>query len=182
MNLLIIFLIAIALSMDAFSFSLSFGTLNLKYSKIVLLSLSVGIFHFFMPILGSILGSYFIEFLNIDISLLTGIIFLYIAIEMFKEFNNDEHEELKLNTFGVLTFALGVSLDSFGVGFTIYEDFNLLLLSSIIFSICSTLFTFAGLNIGKILNKIFGSYAILIGSLVMLGLAIINFVNFCSFD
>ena len=50
-----IILIGISLSMDTFSLSLSLGSLtNLKRIKIV--PLVVGIFHFFMPLLGNLLG------------------------------------------------------------------------------------------------------------------------------
>ena len=56
MSITIIFLIAVSLSMDAFSLSLAYGTLNVDKSKRILLSIIVGAYHFFMPILGMNVG------------------------------------------------------------------------------------------------------------------------------
>ena len=52
MSLLIVILVAISLSMDAFSLSLAYGTLDLERKNINLLSLIVGAYHFIMPLLG----------------------------------------------------------------------------------------------------------------------------------
>ena len=51
MRLIMVMLIAISLSMDAFSLSLAYGTLNLEKKYINLLSIIVGVYHFFMPII-----------------------------------------------------------------------------------------------------------------------------------
>ena len=51
-NYATIFLIAIALSMDAFSLSLAYGTLGLTKKEVNKLSVIVGIYHFFMPLIG----------------------------------------------------------------------------------------------------------------------------------
>ena len=48
-NILIYFVMAIGLSMDAFSLALAYGTTKIPINKKVLLSITVGIFHFFMP-------------------------------------------------------------------------------------------------------------------------------------
>ena len=49
MNLFLLFIIAISLSMDAFSLSLAYGTLDINKKEIITLSIIVGIYHFFMP-------------------------------------------------------------------------------------------------------------------------------------
>ena len=56
MNIGVIILLAFGLSMDAFSLSLIYGTLNLDKEIEKIMSISVGIFHFFMPILGYKIG------------------------------------------------------------------------------------------------------------------------------
>ena len=65
MQLLSVFLIGIALSMDTFSLSLSLGTL-IDYKSIFKLSFIVGIMHFIMPFLGSLIGNKIIVFLEIS--------------------------------------------------------------------------------------------------------------------
>ena len=54
--MLAILVIAVSLSMDAFSLSLVYGTLNLEKKTIILQSLIVGLFHFFMPRIGIYVG------------------------------------------------------------------------------------------------------------------------------
>ena len=55
-EILSLLLIAIALSMDTFSVSLSLGTANIPIEKGIFLSIAVGIMHFIMPILGMLIG------------------------------------------------------------------------------------------------------------------------------
>ena len=64
--MLLVILLSISLSMDAFSLSLCFGTLNLSYKKIFTFSLIVGIFHFMMPLLGMNLGDIMLKYILID--------------------------------------------------------------------------------------------------------------------
>lgn len=180
MNLLVIFLIAISLSMDAFSLAISIGTLSLSTKSNLVLSAIVGLFHFFMPFLGSVCSFVILKNTHINIELLAGIIFLYIGVQMVREFKEKQKLEFNKDIFGYLLFALGVSLDSFGVGMTLSLDIKILI-SLVIFALCSFSFTLAGLILGKATHKLFGRYAILIGAIIMFGLAIINFVNFCSF-
>ena len=47
MIFLTILIVAISVSMDAFSLSLLYGTLNLRKEEIIKLSIMVGIFHFY---------------------------------------------------------------------------------------------------------------------------------------
>ena len=63
MHALIILTIAISLSMDAFSLSLIYGTLNLKPRMQKLMSIMVGIFHFLMPLLGYQIGELILTYL-----------------------------------------------------------------------------------------------------------------------
>lgn len=178
MNFFVILLIAVSLSMDAFSLALSIGTISLEPKKSLFLSSVVGIFHFFMPIIGSFFGLVFISHLHVDAHFLSGVIFLYIAILMFKDYKEDESESFKLSLVGVIIFAFGVSLDSFGVGFALNSFGDAKFIAPLVFTIVSFLFTFAGLTLGKKLNSLIGSYSILFGASIMTILSIINFLNF----
>ena len=61
MEIFIIFVIAVSLSMDAFSLSLAYGTLGLSKKETIQLSSIVGIYHFFMPIIGMFLGKFILN-------------------------------------------------------------------------------------------------------------------------
>ena len=64
MSIIMVIVIAVSLSMDAFSLSLAYGTLNLEKSQIRLLSLIVGLYHFFMPLLGMWVGTKILNFVE----------------------------------------------------------------------------------------------------------------------
>ena len=66
-DIFIILIIAVSLSMDTFSLSLAYGMLKLKNSIIKQISITVGIFHFFMPLLGDFFGEYILSIINIFI-------------------------------------------------------------------------------------------------------------------
>lgn len=174
LNFIYVLAIAISLSMDAFSLALTIGTL--KFSNKICLSLAVlvGIFHFMMPSLGTILGGVFCSSIHMNLHVVSGIIFMYIAVMMFKDYKRED-EVFKLSITGALMFALGVSLDSFGVGFTMQTDIVERLQSFLVFTCTSGIFTFLGLKLGGVLKSIIGSYSILLGACIMTILGIINF-------
>lgn len=171
-------MIAISLSMDAFSLALTVGTLGLSNKTKILLSTTVGLFHFFMPLLGHFLGVAFVQSIEMDTHIISGCIFLYIAILMFKDFKGEEEVNFKLSFIGACVFALGVSLDSFGVGFALTMSIADCVRCFIMFTLCSTCFTYIGLNLGTVLNSLIGKYSVLAGSTIM---AVLGLLNFCQF-
>src|SRR5574344_710874 len=165
MDFFIILLVAISLSMDAFSLSIAYGTLNLEKRKMITLSIIVGIFHFFMPLLGNKLGNLIIKYLFFEPKILLGLIFFLISIQMF--FQKDEVTNLK-SFFSLLLFGFAVSIDSFSIGIGISTITKNYILSYFVFSITSFAFTFIGLNFGKELSKVFGKYASKIGAVILI--------------
>ena len=82
MSLFVIFVLAVGLSMDAFSLSLIYGTLNLKPRMQKLMSIMVGIFHFFMPLLGYKIGELILKVIKVNPDILVGIIFIILGLQM----------------------------------------------------------------------------------------------------
>lgn len=172
MNILIsLFIIGLSLSMDTFSICLSIGTFNISSLKIIKLTLFVGLMHFFMPLLGSLIGIFIVDTLNLNVHFLLGLILLFIGIEMILDFKND-NKEFNLNTLGLLLISLSVSLDSFSTGIGIKAICNNVFLAGFIFSICAASFTYLGLLIGKYSNKKLGNYAKIIGIIILFVLGI----------
>ena len=173
-ELLILLIIGVSLSIDAFSVATVLGMTYPSVKKCILTSLIVGIFHFIMPLLGVFLSYQITKTININSNLLLGIILILISLQMFIEYIKPSNKEISLNKIGVFLFAFGVSLDSFsGIGLNAITD-NLLL-SSTIFSICSFSFTFLGLTLGKYISKILKKYSYLIGTILLFLLGI-NFL------
>lgn len=173
MNIILIFIIAVSLSMDAFSLALAYGTISLSKKEINILSIIVGIYHFFMPILGMLIGNFIIRIAHIGGDLITLIIFLFIGVNMIIESIKGQEEVKQMKLGEMILFGLAVSIDSFSVGIGINNISNNFLLCSIIFSITSCLFTYIGLLLGNKLSELIGKLATLIGGVTLILLGII---------
>lgn len=172
-DLISIIMIAIGLSMDAFSLAILYGTLNFTKRKTLTLSTSVGVFHFFMPLLGNIIGIIILSLLPVKPNILVGTIFLIISIQMLLSvFKQEEIVDLK-GIFTILLFAFTVSIDSFsvGIGLSAVSDNSLFAVS--IFSITSFLFTYVGLTIGRKLTEKFGKWSTILGGILLFLLSIV---------
>ena len=172
---MLLVIIAISLSMDAFSLSLAYGTLGLDNKSILKLSLVVGVFHFLMPILGMCLGYKVLHILPFKTSLIVSLILFAIGINMcWESFKSTSQKEL--GTFiSFLSFGLAVSLDSFSIGIGIREINDNACLCAFTFFLTSFLFTYLGLILGKKFNHLLGRISILVGGIALMGVAIFYF-------
>lgn len=173
MEIIFIFLVAVSLSMDAFSLSLAYGTISLSKKEIKLLSSIVGIYHFFMPIVGMLIGNFIINLLHIKLNLITLIIFVFIGISMIIESikGNEKVRQMKISE--MILFGFAVSIDSFSIGIGIKSISNNFLLCSGIFSLVSAFFTYIGLILGNKLNILIGKLASILGGITLIVLGII---------
>ena len=172
-ELVSILLIGISLSMDTFSLSLTLGTVSGK-KLIKILPLFVGIFHFFMPILGNFIGITLINLFNLASNIILGTVLIILGINLAIHYFKDETAEINLNIIGMLIFALSVSIDSFSVGLGINDITSNYYIASIIFALCSASFTYLGIIIGKYSSKLIGKYAIILGIFLLLILGIFH--------
>ncbi len=172
MNIITIIIIAISLSMDAFSLSLAYGTLNLEKKYIKKLSIIVGIYHFIMPLLGLSIGNLVLKIIPLKPNIIVCIVLTMIGIEMIIDtFKNDEEIKM-MNIKELLLFGLAVSLDSFSVGIGLKALTNNYIVCVSMFSLSSFMFTYIGLIIGKKINNIIGKISTLLGgiTLIIIGL------------
>lgn len=172
MSLLIVFMVAVSLSMDAFSLSLAYGTLNLNKKSINTLSLIVGIYHFFMPILGMFVGSTIIYLLPITPNTLVFMVLFLIGVQMIIESFKEDKNVKKLNFLEMLLFGFAVSIDSFTLGLGLRVIYKVPLISASVFSITSFLFTYIGLTMGKKINEIVGRLSTIIGGILLIIISI----------
>lgn len=167
MELILVIIIAISLSMDTFSLSLVYGTKGIKKSQIYTLAITVGTFHFFMPLIGMFLGQKIISIININPNILTSVILIVIAIQMITQAK--ENKPIKtIKKTEYFLFAIAVSLDSFSIGLTLTQIYKKYLISTTIFAVTSFLFTLIGLKIGNKIKKSIGQNATIIGGLVLI--------------
>ncbi len=174
-ELIILFCIGTGLSIDAFSVSTCMGMYDLSFKKMFIISLTVGLFHFIMPIIGLIVSYALSKIIYINTNFILGAILLLISLQMFIEYLKPSQKEIHVSKIGIFLFAFGVSLDSLSIGLGLNAITDKYLLSSSVFTICSFTFTFLGLSIGKYLNKLLKKYSYLFGTLLLFLLGIMFF-------
>ena len=167
---MLVIIIAISLSMDAFSLALAYGTLNLNKKDIYKLSLTVGVYHFIMPLLGLFLGNIILKYIN-NTNIIVFIILFIIGIQMIYETFKEEDIKNIVSFKQMLLFGLAVSVDSFSVGIGLNVISKNYLYCSTIFSLFSLSFTYLGLILGKKINNIIGKTSTIIGGLILIIIA-----------
>ena len=173
MKIVTIFLIALSLSMDAFSLALIYGTQGISKRDKIILAIIVGMYHFIMPLIGLSIGSFLTDKIIINTNILVGVILSLIAIEMIISSFKDKEEKFLLSLAGYFLFGLSVSIDSLTAGIGLPAITNSFFSSALVFAITSTIFTYLGLNLGNILNKKYGKVSTMIGGLILLIIGII---------
>ena len=173
-DILAILFIAIALSMDAFSMSLAIGTNDIGNKKTIILSLTVGIMHFIMPLIGLALGFRIAQIFSLNGRFIFSIILIILAINMLIESKKEAENKFNLNLIEIFFFAFGVSIDSFSTGIALGTITSNIILAISMFSIFSFTFTFAGLTIGKYVSNRLGKQATKIGAALLIIIAIFH--------
>ena len=171
-----ILLIGISLSMDAFSLALVYGMIGIPNNKKIALSLIVGAYHFIMPLIGLTLGMFINNITFINFHIIASIILVYIGIDLIIS-NFKKEETLSVSKTGFLMFGLSVSIDSFTVGIALKSITNNFFISSIMFSFCSSLFTYLGLLLGNVIGNKIGTYSKIVGGIILIIIAILMYIK-----
>lgn len=111
-SILLYFFIAVGLSMDAFSLAILYGTNGFSMKKSMILSTNVGILHFIMPNLGNLLGKSFLKGFIFCGNIITGIVFLFLSVQMIMSFNEKEDTNNLEGYIELFLFAIAVSISS----------------------------------------------------------------------
>ncbi len=163
-----VFLIAFSLSLDAFALAASYGLLGISKKKALFTATTVGIFHFLMPYVGSLLGNFLFDYVYIKPKIIVFLVFFCLSINMFISFFDKDKKTNYLNLIEIILFAFSVSIDSFSVGLTLNYIASKLLLSLITFSIISFSMTVIGFILGKYAGNALKKYSYLIGGALLL--------------
>ena len=165
-------LVGVSLSMDAFSLALVYGTQGLNKKNEILLSIIVGIFHFFMPLIGLNIGNILLSYFIFDINVVVSIIFGIIGVEMILSSIKEAEVKILNSILGYILFGFSVSVDSFTTGIGLKAINNNYLEVATVFMLCSGLFTYLGLRLGNKLSDKFGKLATISGGGMLIILAI----------
>lgn len=162
-----IIIIAVSLSMDAFSLALIYGTQGIQKKDKIILSLIVGIYHFIMPLIGLLIGIIIMKNISFNSQIIVGIILCSIALEMIISSMKNKEERFLLTIPGYLLFGLSVSIDSLTTGIGLSAITNNYILCCLLFATISFCATISGLNIGNILNIKYGKISTIIGGIIL---------------
>lgn len=173
--MLILLIIAFSLSMDSFSLSLAYGTLNLTKKTIIVQSIIVGIYHFIMPTLGFLFGKKVLSIIPIKTNYIVFIVLFIIGIQMIIETFKEEKTN-NLNIKNMIIFGFAVSIDSFSVGIGLETIYPNVLISKLVFMIISFVFTYLGLMLGKKINNIVGRISTILGGLFLIIIGILYII------
>lgn len=168
-ELLTLVLMAFALGMDAFSVGLGMGMFQLRLTQIGKIGLTIGLFHVCMPLLGMVAGRFLSEQFGTLAAYFGGCLLILLGMQMiWSSIRESESALITPVGFGLLVFALSVSLDSFSVGLTlgIYGAKTVLVL--ICFGVGATILTWLGLLIGRKVQGFLGTYSEALGGSILL--------------
>ncbi len=180
MNTIEIFIVSLALAMDAFAVSVSCGLCTIKRKLIntaLKAGISFGLFQGIMTALGWLFGSTFQRYIqNID-HWVALVLLGFIGVKMIKEAFEENNESIDLNNLKVLlVLSIATSIDALAAGITFSSLKIKILLPSLSIGFITFVLCFIGVYIGCRMSnssKIRGKLDIFGGSiLIIIGLKI----------
>ncbi|HOO71714.1 MAG TPA: manganese efflux pump MntP family protein [Spirochaetota bacterium] len=173
MDILSVILIAVALAMDAFSVSISAGAVigSPGFRHYFRLSFHFGLFQFMMPVIGYFGGMYLEKFIrDFDHWIAAGLLAI-IGIKMIKESFAGEEKKFDKDPskgFSLIVLSVATSIDALAVGITIGVLNNPIFLPSVIIGLVCSLFSIAGVALGKKTAALLGNKAEAFGGVMLL--------------
>ena len=189
---LVILTTAFALSMDAFTVSVSKGMTIQKMSKYLALKISLffGLFQGFMPFLGWLLGISFEKYIVAIDHWIALILLSYLGFRMIREFLEEKNASKKdsinnqathITTNEILVLAVATSIDALAVGISfVFADINIMHASTTI-AVITFIMCIIGCAIGSKVGNIFKGYANLLGGVILIGIGISIFDEHTGF-
>ena len=179
MTFLELLLIAIGLSMDAFSVSICKGLTTKRFSwrMALICGLWFGFFQALMPVIGYFLGAQFQELIEAcDYWIAFGLLVL-IGANMIREavWGKEKQQDGSLGFKTMLLLAIATSIDALAVGVS-FACIQVELWSSVlIIGITTFLFSVLGVKIGNVFGSKYEKSASIIGGiiLILIGLKIL---------
>lgn len=167
-------LIASALAMDAFTVSVSTGSLSGRHTmkEALLIAGYFGFFQFAMPLAGWTGGFFFKNLINSFDHWIAFGLMLAIGGKMLWETKKVEEEtrEYVLKHVSLLFLAIATSIDALGIGLSYAFLDKDILSPSIIIGIITFILSFVGYNLGRILKSIVKNKAEIFGGIVLIAI------------
>ena len=175
-HLITVLVMAAALGLDAFSLGLGIGTRGIRLLHVAYISATVALFHMIMPLLGLFAGRY-VGLLLGDVAVsaggallvLLGAHMIYSAL--FRKQSDATGAQVR-SFWGLMLFAVTVSIDSFSVGISLGLFSAHLLLAVAAFGLFGGGMSVAGLLLGRRVGQWLGEYGEAFGGVILLAFGI----------
>ena len=173
MGFIEVFLIGVALSMDAFAVSVCKGLSMTKvnYRHAAVIALYFGVFQALMPVLGWLGGSYAKSYIEkYDHWIAFGLL-LFIGGNMIREALKEEEEieeGYRLDHKELLLMAVATSIDALAVGIALAMDDVNIWTSAAVIGVTTFTLSFIGVAIGNKIGAKFQSKAQIAGGIVLI--------------
>ena len=175
MDILTILIIAIGLSMDAFSVSiaLSLKFCQMTYKQSLRICFFFGFFQFIMPVIGFYAGSYFQNIVRTFDHWVAFSLLCAVGIKMFidsfkKEDEDDESEKDPTKGWMIIVLSVATSIDAVAVGFSFAMLRTSIILPSIIIGVICFILSFLGSLAGRKLGKSSSKWVERFGGIVLI--------------
>jgi putative Mn2+ efflux pump MntP len=167
-----VFVLAIALSMDAFAVSIGLGTKNKEDLKALALkaALFFGIFQAVMPFIGFLGGIGLQQYIGNYNLIIAFLLLVAIGSKMIYEAINENLEEdlTQVTNKILLTLAIATSLDAMAAGYSLHHfDINIYL-ALLIIGITTFIFSYLGILLGNHGGEKYESKAEIFGGVVLI--------------
>jgi len=180
MTLLEIFVLALALAMDAFSVAVGVGATrrDVSLGALLRLSFSFGLFQFFMPLLGWAGGATVSDLVGeYDHWVAFGLLVIVGGKMIHEGLRGEAHERLNDPTRGVTLLILSVatSIDALAVGMSLAFLKTPVFIPSVVIGVVAFTMTAAGVLLGERVGRLFGERVGVVGGgiLIAIGLRIL---------
>lgn len=176
-----IFLMAVALSMDAFAVAICKGlaTEKAQIKHMVVVGAWFGIFQALMPFIGCTVGSAFLSYIEAVDHWIAFILLGFIGGNMIKESLSKEEEcdctDASLSFKVMLTMAIATSIDALaaGVGMSVDLDgMGQILIAVLAIGVITFILSAIGVKIGNVFGSKYKFLAELSGGVVLVGMGL----------
>jgi len=176
MHILNIFIIAIALAMDAFAVSITEGNVNkpLKKSNALTIATFFGIFQAGMPLIGWVLGSVIIKYIDrYDHWVVFGILSIIGTKMIYESFRINKAKKISnLRLKRLLILSIATSIDALAIGFSIALLHINIFLAILIIGMVTFLLSIIGVYIGYFLGHFFENKIEFLGGIILIGIGV----------
>lgn len=170
-EILTLFWTAVALGTDAFSLGLGMGMQGLRRRQIVSISTTIGVFHVLMPLVGLITGLYLHQVLGDVAQKIAALLLVGLGLHMmyYALSGKEETPPMMRQTsgWGVLLFAMSVSVDALSVGFSFGLSDAHVGYAVTMFGIVGGVMAAMGLSAGSFVSKVAGGVVEALGGAIL---------------